>query len=131
MDIKSAIFASMKNKDLVQANILRVVLSESERTGKTYEKTAEKLIESNNEILKHKSDEKLVRENQILAEFIPKKMTRNEIFSLLSQSRNDIITQSEGKAIGIAMKVLKEKDLNASSEDVRFVVKSLRESLNA
>lgn len=131
MNIKELIFSSMKEKDSVKADILRVILSESERTGKTYEKVAEKIIEANNEILKHRIDEKLTRENLILSEFIPKKMTRNEIFSLLSQSPNDIITQSEGKAIGIAMKVLKEKDLNASSEDVRFVVKSLRESLNA
>ena len=131
MDIKQEIFSAMKAKDSVRANILRLVLSESERTGSSYDKIAEKLIESNNISLKYRDGEKLVQENKILAELIPEKITKEEIFSLLSPTSSDIILQNEGKAIGLAMKFFKEKGLNVSGDDVKFVVKSLREKMNA
>lgn len=131
MDIKNAIFVAMKSRDSVRANILRLVLSESERTGSSYDKIAEKLIESNNEALRYRDDQKLVEENGILKELIPEKISKEEIFSLLSPTISDIILHSEGKSIGLAMKFFKEKSLNVSGDDVKFVVKSLREKMNA
>jgi len=131
MDIKALIFEAMKNRDQIRANILRLLLSESEKSGASYERVAAKLIESNNEVLSHRAEEKLVKENEILAEFIPKKISKDEIFSLLSSCSDDIMNGQEGKAIGFAMKFFKNKSLSVSGDDVKFVVSKLRESKSA
>lgn len=126
MDLKNLIIEAMRSKDQIRANILRVVLSESELTGKSIGKIAEKIISSNMEFLSYRQDEKLVKENTILEEFVRRKMEKSEILDLLSPCKPDIMSLPERKAIGFSMEFFDNKDLRVSNEDVKEVVKELR-----
>lgn len=77
----------------IEVAILNLLLGEIEtvekRTGKLYTESQvvdaiKKLIKSNDESLKHRSSEKLVTENAVLAALLPKQLSESEIRDLIS-----------------------------------------------
>ena len=134
--IKDLIKRSMKDKDNLKRDILKLVLGEIQskesRTGKNLnddkiESIIRKLIESNLEILSHKYDVVLSRENEILGNLLPTVMTTEEIEEALKDVSEDIKTaNNDGQAMGIAMKTMKSCSGKALGQDVKEVVSDLR-----
>jgi uncharacterized protein YqeY len=124
--LKVDITQAVKERDQIKSSILKLVYSECERTGSTVEKISEKLIESNDETLKYRENDKLTRENEILKTLVPKKISQGDILMVIMDSSDKIKEGSEGQAVGIAMKILKEKGLTANGADVKIVVQRMR-----
>lgn len=125
-DIRAQLVTSMREKDEVKKNILRIILgdlSTSEvRSGKPStdddaRRIIKKLIESNVETLKFCADRpenfsKLTRENSILSSFLPKTLSKEDINSYIYLSSTMITSEikgakSDGQATGILVKWLK------------------------
>ncbi|MHA2047744.1 MAG: GatB/YqeY domain-containing protein, partial [Candidatus Thorarchaeota archaeon] len=81
--LKTERIQAMKDKDTVKKSILTLALGEVQsaesRQGSIedsqIEKIIRKLIAGNEESLSYREDETLVKENEILADFLPKQMT--------------------------------------------------------
>jgi len=132
---------AMKNREVLKKNILGVALGECElaaaRQGKIedtqVEKIIRKIISSNEEVLSHKDDEKLVKENQILEEFLPKQMTAVEVEAFLLNDESPLFEQirdagNDGQATGLAVKALRETGQAVDGKIVKEVVANIRAS---
>lgn len=104
----------IKNKDVQfsdAAKLLTTLIGEAEIIGKNegnrettndeVVKVIKKFISNNNDLLKHKQDEKIVRENEILNSFLPKQLSKEELSSIIE----NIISEGK-KEIGPIMKEL-------------------------
>ena len=106
--------ALVKKQD-PNANILKVVLGELQRSQKlpddtTCYNTIRKIISNNEETLKYVPKQELVDENAFLRILLPAELTKIQIEEILSCVVIDIVNaKSEGQAIGLSMKLLKEK----------------------
>jgi hypothetical protein len=96
-------------------------------------RTVRKMIEGNKETLSYlKTDDprvsKLTYDNEFLNSLLPKYLTVAGIKSLLTGEIIGAIrtSQSEGKAIGEAMKFLKTQEALVDGKDVAEVVKDIR-----
>lgn len=110
-EIKSRITLGMKSRN-PEIGILRVLLGEiqlkeskdnSQLKNETVYKIINKLIESNNLV----NTEKTQGENLVLSGLLPAKMTEKEIKEIL-RGNLSIKEEVEGKAIGLAMKIVKD-----------------------
>lgn len=126
--IKADLMAAILGK-LPEKEILRVVLGELDTINAKREvthddclKTIRKCIEANNEILKIKPDQKLVFENEILSGYLPNELNVKEISDKLEGVS---LGNNLGKAIGIAVKYLRDQGLYANGKDVRVVVETI------
>lgn len=134
--IKNEIAFSMKSGNHIKRDIFKLVLGEIQsqetRTGKNIsddkvESIIRKLIESNQEVLSHKQDDRLSAENTILAELLPTVMTLEEIEKYLKSSEESIqAANNDGQAMGIAMKAMKSCSGKALGQDVKEVVSIMR-----
>lgn len=135
MDLKTA----MKSNEQVKKDILRLTISEIEafklRTGKCEDpdcfKVIEKLITSNKETLAlieagTEKAQKLTQESAILGEYLPRKLTKEQIKSTLIELNVLVDAPDVGRAIGAAMKFFKSEKLAVASEDVTEVVKEMK-----
>jgi len=140
-EIKKAMFAAMKAKNDVEKEIFRVALgeidtavsrSESDQLSDTEVQTIlKKLIKSNREAHDATPDEatraKLLLENTALDRFLPKALSVAEIVQLLAPVADQIkAAQSQGPAMGIAMKVLKASGAEVNAPDVTQAITQLR-----
>lgn len=133
----------MKNREQQKTNICRMVISEFERqpvcktliSAEQQEfRVVRKLIEGNTETLKYMptNDDRyaaLVLENEFLSALLPKTLSAAEIKTMLLSAPNleQIKTaNSDGKAIGEAMKFLKSQSAEVQGSDVQEVVKEIR-----
>jgi uncharacterized protein YqeY len=142
-DIRTQLVTSMKDKNEIKKNILRIVLgdlSTSEvRSGKTstdddVRRVIKKLIENNLETLKFCAERpdnfsKLTTENSILSSFLPKTLSKEDIRRQIDFSSTMILSEvkaakSDGQATGILMKWFKGVFVNGS--DVAEVAKEIR-----
>lgn len=133
---------AMKDRNAIEKDILSVALGDCElaesRQGQgpiedtQVENIIRKIIAGNNEVLSFRDNEKLVKENQILEEFLPKQMTIQEIeafflngngphFEMVRDAVND------GQATGIAVKALREAGLTVDGKLVKEVVATIRD----
>ena len=131
--LKQAIFDSMKAKD-DRLDILRVVLGsiqlEESRSGKDLSdeqviKIMQKVIESNKIV----GTAKTLRESDILMEMFPSQLktwSKQNIYGFLEKNISVCEHKEQGKAIGLAMKLLKEAQIPANGKDVAEVVQELR-----
>ena len=132
---------AMKDRNAIRKNILSVALGECElaesRQGKIedtqIEKIIRKIIAGNEEVLSHKDDEKLVKENQILEEFLPKQMTAVEVEAFLLNDESPLFEQirdvgNDGQATGMAIKALRESGQAVDGKIVKEVVAKIRAS---
>jgi uncharacterized protein YqeY len=128
-DIRLQLVTSMREKDEIKKNILRIILgdlSTSEvRSGKIstdddVRRVIKKLIESNLETLKFCADRpdsflKLTTENSILSSFLPKTLSKEDIKGYINFSSTMIVSEikdakSDGQATGVLIKWLKQNN---------------------
>lgn len=139
--LKKDLKQSIRMDEPERRDLIRVVLGELDRlppkqvTNEKIVDVLNKLIVSNNEILSHRHDKRLVLENEILQEYLPKYLTTEEIMSFFLLSDNPEFEQirdakAEGQAVGIAMKTLKAANKWVRGEDVKVVVQRIREVEN-
>ncbi len=138
--IKARMFQAMKAGNVVEKEILRVAVGEitteaarEGRSGNDEEASAivRKLIKSNEETLAAGVDEEqqqvLRREIEVLASFLPKSLSADEILAALAPVTEAIkAAGNEGQAMGVAMKHLKAAGAVVSGKDVALAVKALR-----
>lgn len=146
--IKTSLIAAMKEKNEVRRDILRLLLSDSdslsirqskEITDELVVGCARKIIAGIDETLsligekdKEKS-ERLKAEKTVLEEFLPKNWSKEEIEAFFLNDDSSLFEQiqnadNEGKAIGMAMKALKNASASVLGSEVKEVVKKIRES---
>jgi len=140
--IKARMFQAIKAGEHLEKEILRVAVGEITteaarpgRQGSDEEAQAilRKLVKSNEETLTSTTDEAkrstLLKENEILAGFLPKSMSPDEILAALSSVTEQIkAAPSDGQATGVAMKQLKSIGAIVSGKDVGAVIKELRKA---
>jgi uncharacterized protein YqeY len=138
--IKARMFQAIKSGALVEKEILRVAVGEISteaarpgRQGNDEEAMAilRKLLKSNEETLASTTDAEkravLVQEMEILATYLPKSLSLDEIVQALAPVAAQIkAAGSDGQATGIAMKQLKAGALVVNGKDVSLAIKELR-----
>lgn len=135
---------AMKAGRTVERDILRLVVGEAQtleaRNNKVpsdeqVEKIIRKMIEGNQETINLSKNEeswaKLVEENKILEEWLPKTLTQEEIEAFFLNSDGPEFEQiqnakNDGQAMGMAMKTLKSADQKVLGDDVKAVVAKIR-----
>lgn len=91
-EIKAMRMKAKRERNKVTASILTLVMGEyetKEKRGDTPDivQIAQKLIKSNNETMAARPDEKLVAENEVLVQLLPKQMTEDQLEYAIFQSR--------------------------------------------
>ena len=130
--IKTKIEEAVRAKDTTASNIFKLVLSECQRVNKEDDdfivKFMGKIVEGNNETLKYRADEKLVRENDLLRPYLPILIDRAGVILNASKITDSIKNaRMEGQAIGALSKHLKQLGLDFNIEDVKYAVSTIRE----
>lgn len=142
---KQRLLQAQKNKQEIEKNILRVLLSEIETTELQKKKSVSdrdchnivhKLISVNNGVIEQaktinntKLVEKLTQENEVLNSLVPKLWTEEQIIQFLTDK--NLIEKikemkEDGPAIGIAMKNLNAENAPIQGEMVKEVIKKIR-----
>ena len=138
--IKARMFQAIKAKSDIEKEILRVAVGEistdAARVGRKGDDEEalgilRKLLKSNEETLASTADTEkravLVKENEILAEFLPKSWGAEEISLALASVVDQIkAAASDGQATGVAMKQLKSLGAIVNGKDVALAIKALR-----
>ena len=139
--IKSEIIVAMKAKDQIRKDILRVALGEIEkiesREGSISEpevqKILRKMIASNNETIAaapDKDNSKLLAENEILDELLPKMWDAEKVRAFLSEDIETLAViksaDNDGPATGAAMKALKAVNAPVDGKVVSQIARELR-----
>jgi hypothetical protein len=106
---------TLKTKARENTDLLKYVVSECERTGKTVVNFLEKLRKDNEETYRVSGDAKYLEENKEIDKYLPTYVSVEELVSILSPLNLD----KTGKSIGIATKTLKEKGVSFKNEDVK------------
>ena len=138
--IKARMFQAIKAGAHIEKEILRVAVGEISteaarpgRQGNDEEAQAilRKLVKSNEETLASTTDSAqravLVQEMEVLAAFLPKSLSADEIATALAPVAPQIkAAGNDGQATGIAMKQLKSTGAVVNGKDVTAAVKALR-----
>jgi uncharacterized protein YqeY len=138
--IKARMFQAIKAGAHLEKEILRVAVGEITteaarpgRQGSDEEAQAilRKLVKSNEETLGSTTDEEkrrvLLEENEVLAGFLPKSLTAEEISVALAPVVAQIkAAGNDGQATGVAMKQLKSLGAIVNGKDVAVAIKELR-----
>lgn len=151
MSLSSVISAELRKsvlaRDDAKRNILKVLLGDIQTaesnavvSDQQIVKIIQKIIKSNSETisLSEANAERipiLTKENEILSSFLPQNLTEQEIETLLVAQVEDIKSaKSDGQAMGIAMKFLKQSDLtkdkSVDNAVVGVVVKKFRNPID-
>ncbi|HEY0469969.1 MAG TPA: GatB/YqeY domain-containing protein [Polyangiaceae bacterium] len=140
--IKARMFQAIKAGAHVEKEILRVAVGEIStdaarpgRQGNDEEALGilRKLLKSNEETLASTTDADkravLVQEMEILATYLPKSLSVDEIVQALAAVSPQIkAANNDGQATGIAMKQLKSANLVVNGKDVTLAIKELRKA---
>ena len=129
--IRSRIEECVRARDTVASNIFKLILSECQRANKEDDsfivKFMGKIVEGNNETLKYREDDKLVRENNLLRPYLPILIDREGVMLNASKIPDSIrAVKSDGQAIGVLSKHLKQLGLDFNIEDVKHAVSTIR-----
>ena len=129
-EIQKEITAALKSGQETKKNILKLILSETHRINKQDDQTViaiiAKLIESNKETLAYGHNVKLVKENEVLGQFLPTYMNCDQIEQTLNAIKHELVPLNAGQAIGRALKFLKSLNLHFKNEDVKNVLEKMR-----
>lgn len=135
-DIKKAMFAAMKAKNVVEKEILRVALGEITKTGEEpddaqVQAILRKIIKSNREAQEaSQNDEQkatLATEITVLEGYLPKSLSVEQIKEAIASVADQIkAAPGQGPAMGIAMKVLKAAGAETNAADVAQAISALR-----
>ena len=152
--IRSQIDTAVREKDEVTRDVLRVALGEAQtlqsRSGSITEQEVQrvvrKLVEGNRESIRAfrarasetERPDSAMTQSQIarleveiatLEKLLPQNLSLDDIRNRLAEVGAQISSaKSEGQAIGLAMKHLKNAGVQALGEDVKVVVQQLRSS---
>ncbi len=140
--IKARMFQAIKSGAHVEKEILRVAVGEISteaarpgRQGNDEEALAilRKLLKSNEETLAATTDPEqravLAQEIEILAAYLPKSLSLDEIMQALASVALQIkAAGNDGQATGLAMKQLKSSGLVVNGKDVTLAIKELRKA---
>jgi uncharacterized protein len=140
--IKARMFQAIKSGAHVEKEILRVAVGEISteaarpgRQGNDEEALAilRKLLKSNEETLASTTDAEkravLVQEMEILATYLPKSLSLEEIAQALAPVAPQIkAAGNDGQATGIAMKQLKSTGQVVNGKDVALAIRELRKA---
>jgi uncharacterized protein YqeY len=128
-NLKLAIKTNSNNKE-----ILRVIIGEIDRlpnlpTTQEIYKLIRKFIQNNEETIQLSKNElitqKLIEENNYMNSLLPTQLSQEEIINKLEEIKSEIMNaKSEGQAVGIAMKFL--KDCNPQGKLVSNAIQILR-----
>jgi uncharacterized protein YqeY len=138
--IKARMFQAIKTGAHLEKEILRVavgeITTEAARPGRqSSDEEAQailrKLVKSNEETLASTTSEEkraiLLKEIEILAGFLPKSLSPQEILAALAPVVEQIkAAGNDGQATGVAMKQLKSTGAIVNGKDVAVVIKELR-----
>ena len=129
--IRSRIEECVRARDTVASNIFKLILSECQRANKEDDSFIVnfmgKIVEGNNETLKYREDDKLVRENNLLRPYLPILIDRDGVMMNASKIPDSIrAAKSDGQAIGVLSKHLKQLGLDFNIEDVKHAVSTIR-----
>jgi len=141
--MRDRVKVAMKSGNVVEKSILKLILGECDTlfngaqqggkplTDEQVSKILRKVILTNNETLGYNPSEDkkviILRENEILESLLPKRLTQYEIRQKVSSIEADIkFAKSEGQAVGVAMKLLKENNESVDGNDVKAVVITIR-----
>ena len=129
-EIQKEIISALRSGQETKKNILKLVLSETQRLNKQDDQTVisiiEKLIESNKEVIKYGHDTKLARENEVLGQFLPTYIDCAQIEHMLNNIKHELVPLNAGQAIGKALKFLKGQNVNFKNEDVKNTLEKMR-----
>jgi len=142
-DLQSRLTQAMKSQNATEKDILRVVLGEisrfqgenptdDEKANRIIRKVLEGNIETLHLMKKNGRDDENVRnklesENTILKQFLPKNLDQEQIKALLLPMKEQLRSaKSEGMAIGIAIKYLRQNNFPINAIDVQAVIKEFR-----
>jgi uncharacterized protein YqeY len=138
-EIKARMNRAMRDRDDVVKNVLGLAFGEIQtaearenRPLRQDEATAivRKLVKSNEETLALADGERadvLRREIAVLAEFLPKSLSVEQITQALAGAAEAIrAAKNDGQAMGVAMKHLKAAGAQAEAADVQAAIKPLR-----
>ena len=127
--IKSDITSALRANNQVAKDVLRLVVSDSERiennpTDNTVVKTCRKIIEANTETLRLGGEsQKLRREIALLSAYVPQESTLEEIQIHVDRLAPQLAEcKTEGKAIGLLSKTLKDLGITVSGETLKAAV---------
>jgi len=140
--IKARMFQAIKSGAHVEKEILRVAVGEIStdaarpgRQGNDEEALGilRKLLKSNEETLASTTDADqravLAQENEILATYLPKSLSVEEIIQALAPVVEQIkAAGNDGQATGVAMKQLKSTSAVVNGKDVGLAIKELRKA---
>lgn len=146
--INNRLLLAMKNGNVAEKSILRVIKGEWTNVENSYEwrkttghspitddriyKIIQKLLEGNNETMKLLPPEdprfkNLQEENEIMKSLLPTQLTKEEVENHLASLLDQIKSaKSEGQAIGVAMKHFKTENLSVDGKIVGEAVKEIR-----
>ena len=138
--LKQRIFQAMKDKNILEKELLRVLLGDLElaetRTGqdlseKEEQQIVRRMVKSNRETAALVTDgdetRKLEAEHAILEGLLPQTLSVDEIVAALEPVAETIQgAGNAGQATGIAMKHLKPQGLEVDGKDVAQAVQQLR-----
>ena len=124
--VKSKIKDAMRAGRETERDILKLVLSETQRLNNSDDETTikiiSKLIEANKETLSCGHNIKLVRENEVLKQFIPEAASANELRHHLSEIERELSSKNGGAKIGCAIKYLKSKNVVFLTKDLQDIL---------
>jgi len=140
--IKARMFQAIKSGAHVEKEILRVAVGEIStdaarpgRQGNDEEALGilRKLLKSNEETLASTTDADkravLLQENEILATYLPKSLSVEDILQALAPVVEQIkAAGNDGQATGVAMKQLKSTGAVVNGKDVGLAIKELRKA---
>lgn len=131
--IKSDITSALRANNDVAKSILRLVLSDAERLSPgipddAIVKTCRKIIESNSETIRLGGEsQKLRREIELLRSYVPKESTLEEIQVYVDRISDQLVAcASDGKAMGLLSKTLKDLGISVSSDTLKAAVNEIR-----
>lgn len=133
--IRDALTEAINNKAESRKSILKVLMSDIQRlhgevTDKQIVTIIKKMIENNNETMKHMEDETkkslLMAENLVLGEFMPKMASKETIMAELIKIKDAMALQPDGVAMNIAMTHLKNLNINVDGKLVKQCVDEVR-----
>lgn len=126
--LRVKIIEFMKSGQDTARDILKLVLSETQRLNKNDDETVlviiNKLIEANNLTLeKGGHNIKLVRENEVLKSYLPATISKDELNNHLSAIENELAQKIGGQKIGFARRYLKDNNVNYLMKDLQELLK--------
>ena len=131
--IKGDITLALRANNQVAKDVLRLVVSDSERaennpSDSTVIKICRKVIEANTETLKLGGEsQKLRREIELLRSYVPSESTLEEIQIHVDRLAPQLADcKSAGKAIGVLYNALKDLGITVSGETLKAAVTAAR-----